>query len=190
MKTRTYARLTLLIPPGIWVISVLLLFAAFGFFPDFLISDEPSAPIASVELLILFYVIGIVYWIIPYLLLSLALLLISFIVTEKVLKVAYLLSPILMASMIMIVVTTTTIIPGVGLLLMDNPTSTFQDFVWTDALYVIVALYVILAVIVIYALIWGYICVGLGFGGYKLLQLFGMIKTEEKLRSEIIGVTT
>jgi hypothetical protein len=188
MKNRTFARLSLLIPPGIWVISLLLLIAGFAFFPDFLTSSETPAPVGAVELLILFYVIGIVYWILPYLVLSLTLLLISFIVTEKVLKVAYLFSPILMTSMIMTVVVVTTIIPVVGSLLIDYFPSTFQDSGLTDALYVIVVLYAILELIAIVALIWGYICLGLGFVAYKLLQQFGMIKVEEKINPKIIAV--
>jgi hypothetical protein len=38
----------------------------------------------------------------------------------------------------------------------------------------------------ILALVYGYICVGIGFGGYKLLQQFGMIVDEEKANPEII----
>jgi hypothetical protein len=188
MKTRTFAHLSLLIPPGIWVISLLLLIAGFAFFPDFLTSSETPAPVGAVELLILFYVIGIVYWVLPYLVLSLTLLLISFMVTEKVLKVAYLFSPILMTSMIMTVVVVTTIIPVVGSLLIDSLSSTFQDYSLTDALYVIVVLYAILELIAIVALIWGYICLGLGFVAYNLLQQFGMIKVEEKINPKIIAV--
>jgi hypothetical protein len=42
----------------------------------------------------------------------------------------------------------------------------------------------------ILALVYGYICVGLGFGGYKLLQQFGMIVDKEKANPEIIYLTS
>jgi hypothetical protein len=37
----------------------------------------------------------------------------------------------------------------------------------------------------ILSLVYGYLCVGLGFAGYKLLQRFGMIREEEKTNMEI-----
>jgi hypothetical protein len=40
----------------------------------------------------------------------------------------------------------------------------------------------------ILSLAYGYICVGLGFAGYKLLQRLGMIREEEKINSEVITV--
>jgi putative membrane protein (TIGR04086 family) len=124
--------------------------------------------VAVVGTLLLFYVIGIVYWLIPYLFLSLVLLLISFRSTERVLKMVYLLSPLLMAIVILIVVTTLTITPPEGSLLVSDLTSNFQDSVGTGVLFAGITL------------VWGYICVSLGFGGYKLLQHFGMIKEEKR----------
>jgi hypothetical protein len=42
----------------------------------------------------------------------------------------------------------------------------------------------------ILSLVFGYICVGLGYGGYKLLQQFGLIVDEEKGNPEIINVSS
>ena len=42
----------------------------------------------------------------------------------------------------------------------------------------------------ILSLVYGYICVGLGFVGYKLLQRFGKIKEEEKTNVEITNVNS
>ena len=176
MKTRSYARLSLLIPLLIWVISLLFLLAVFALFPDSQTISQTPKLVAGVQMLLLFYVIGIIYWLIPYLLVSLVLLLISFIITEKLLKVMYILSPILMAGVILIAVTTVTIIPFEGPLVIDDLTSGLQDSIGAGALFAIITL------------IWGYICVGLGFGFYLLLQRFRMIRGEGKINSEIIGV--
>jgi|WetSurMetagenome_2_1015567.scaffolds.fasta_scaffold319059_2 hypothetical protein len=180
MKTRTFARLALLIPLLVWVISLLLLLSAFAFFPDSETTSETPTLVAGAEMLLLFYIIGIIYWLIPYLLVSLGLLFVSFLSKERILKAAYLLSPILMAIVIMIMVTTITTLPLEGSLPISDLTSNFRDSIGAGGLFAIIAL------------IWGYICVGLGFGVYKLLQHFRMIKEDEKIyteiNSEIIGV--
>lgn len=178
MKTRTYARLSLLIPILIWAVGLLLLLALYVLFPDSQSGSETPAVVAVIGMFLVFYVIGIIYWLIPYLLVSLILVLVSFRSTEKVIKVVYMLSPILMAIVIVILVAVLTIAPAEGPLLVGDLTSSFLDSLGTGGLFTIITL------------IWGYICVGLGFGIYKLLQRFGMIKTEEKLNSETITVNS
>jgi len=178
MKPTTYARLALLIPILVWVISLLLLLAAFVLLPDLQTASDTPTLVAVVGVFLLFYVIGIIYWLIPYLLISLVLLLISFRSTERVLRTVYLLSPFLMAIVILIVVTTLTITPPEGSLLISGLTSNFQDSVGTGVLFAIITL------------VWGYICVGLGFEGYKLLQHFGKIKEDKKINSETIGLSS
>ena len=175
MKTRAYARLSLFIPFLVWVVS-LLLFLAYVFLADGQSAAETPTLVAVVGVLLLFYIIGIVYWLIPYVLVSLALLLLSFISSERVLKVVYPLSPILMSALILIVVTTLTINLPESSLLTADLSSTFQDSIGSGFLFAIITL------------IWGYICVGLGFGGYKLMQAFGMIKEETSTNSETIAV--
>jgi hypothetical protein len=178
MKTRTYARLSLLIPILIWLACLLLLLAVYVLFPDLQSTTETPTVVAVVGMLLIFYAIGIIYWLIPYLLVSLMLLLVSFLSTEKVLRVVYFLSPILMAIVIMVVVTAFTITPSEGPLLIGDLASDFQDSIGTGGLFAIITLF------------WSYICVGLGFGIYKLLQHFGMIKTDEKINSEVITVNS
>jgi hypothetical protein len=174
MKTRTYARLSLLIPILVWVISLLLLLIIFVLFPDSQTTMEMPTMVAVVGVLLFFYVIGIVFWIIPYLLVSLVLIVISFKSVEKVLRGVYVLSPILMAVVVMIVVTTLAIAPQDVSLPVSNFLSNLQDSIGTGGLFAVLAL------------IWGYLCVGLGLGGYKLLQHFGMIKEEGKLNFEVV----
>jgi hypothetical protein len=178
VRPPTYARLSLLIPILAWVSSLLLLLTAFALLPDLQTTSETPTLVAVVGALLLFYVIGIVYWLIPYLLVSLVLLLISFKSTERVLRVVYLLSPLLMAIMILIVVTTLKITPAEGSLLVSDLTSNYHDSVGTGVLFAFITL------------VWGYLCVGLGFGGYKLLQQFGTIKEEKKINSETIAVNS
>jgi hypothetical protein len=127
---------------------------------------------------LLFYVVGIIYWLIPYLLVSLVLLLVSFRSTEKIMKAVYLLSPILMTIVIVILMTVLTITPPQGSLPTGDLISSFQDSLGTAGLFAILTL------------IWGYICVGLGFGIYKLLQRFEMIKAEEKINSQPMEVNS
>lgn len=178
MKTRTYARLSLLIPILVWVVSLVFLLALYVLFPDTQSGSDMPAVIAVVGMVLVFYVVGIIFWLIPYLLVSLILLLVSFRSTEKTLKVVYLLSPILMAISIMILMTVLTIAPAEGPLPASDLLSSFQDSIGTGGLFAILTL------------VWGYICVGLGFGIYKLLQRFGMIKSEVNLNSESIPVNS
>jgi hypothetical protein len=42
----------------------------------------------------------------------------------------------------------------------------------------------------LFSLVWGYICVGIGFGGYKLLQYFNIIKRERMTEAEPIAASS
>jgi len=178
MRPLTYARFSLLIPILVWVVSLLLLLAAFVLLPDLQTASDTPTLVAVVGVFLLFYVIGIIYWLIPYLLVSLVLLLTGFRSKERVLWTVYLLSPLLMAFVILIVVTTLTVTPPEGSLLISDLTSNFQDSVGTGILFAIITLF------------WGYICIAMGFGGYKLLQHFGKIKEDKKITSETTGLNS
>ena len=62
MRPLTYARFSLLIPILVWVISLLLLLAAFVLLPDLQTASDTPTLVAVVGVFLLFYVIGIIYW--------------------------------------------------------------------------------------------------------------------------------
>ena len=163
MNTKTYARLSLLIPLLVWVLCLSLLILASAFLPDDLISGEPATPLAVAGMLIIFYVLGILFWFIPYLLVSIVLLILSFRSRVVVLKHAYALSPVAMAILIMIVVAISLSTSSDGTLRLSELASTYRDTLGASGLFGIITL------------ICGYICVGLGFGIYKLLQYLGIV---------------
>jgi hypothetical protein len=175
MKTRTYARLALLIPILIWVILLLVEILINVVIPANLRSD---GLLALLEIVPFFYVFGILFWFLPYLILSIFLLSISFISRLEVLKYLFFLSPFVMAVLVMLEVTIISLplgdyaFPDAGLL------STFMTTAGINLLMGILAL------------IFGYGCVGLGLGGYILLQRFGMIDDVEKKHVEITNLTS
>jgi hypothetical protein len=178
MKTRTYARLVLLIPLLLWVVLLLVELLINVVIPAELRSGEQMTVFGFLELLVVFYVIGILFWFLPYLVLSIALLLLSFTSRVKMLQYLFILSPFAMAVLtmmeitIILLATRDFILPSADLI---------SNFVTSAGFNLMMG---------ILALVYGYICVGLGFGGYKLLQRFGMIVNEEKAGSEIINVSS
>jgi hypothetical protein len=62
--------------------------------------------------------------------------------------------------------------------LLPDLQTAFQDSVGTGVLFAIITLF------------WGYICIAMGFGGYKLLQHFGKIKEDKKITSETTGLNS
>ena len=178
MKTRTYARLALLIPLLIWVIFLLVELLINAVIPDDLRPDGPTSLFGIVEIVLLYYVIGILVWFIPYLILSIALLLISFKSRLEVLKYAFVLSPFAMTILVMTEVTILSLATAGDAVPSMDFASSFKEATGINLL------------VGILALVWGYICVGLGIGGYKLLQHFGMIKAEAEIQPQIISVNT
>lgn len=167
MKTATYLRLSLLIPLIVWGLCILLFFLIAAVRPDAngLTAFGEAATIADYGFLFVsFYVFGIIIWILPYGLLALILFFWSFIGQAGALIKGFALSPLAMALL------TTAIV-----ILMDlgNPgvSGAFAgpgqiDKQFLDFNLLVTAL----------ALVWGYICVGLGFGIYELLQRLGAIR--------------
>jgi hypothetical protein len=166
MKTTTYLRLSLLIPFLVWGICVLMvmLFARLGNNGSNL--NESTSFKVLLLWSVLFYVFGIVGWFLPYLLLSLVLLVWSFTsrAEPRVLIRVFALSPLAMAIVILFVVN---VVP----LAAQNP-DMFSAVPTPDPGNLIVAnlWYMLLA------LSWGYLCVGIGFSLYSVLQRRGFIK--------------
>jgi hypothetical protein len=166
MKTRTYLRLSLLLPFLVWGVCVLFFILLSAVAPD---GPENSGAVTLVGLLLLgtlFYVFGIVGWFLPYALLSLLLLSWSFRGRAEVLLKAFALSPFAMAMLIVFVVNMLSIGTGSRDLFSYNPADDFENFPGSNLWFAILTL------------IWGYICVGIGYGLYKLLQRLGFIKDE------------
>jgi hypothetical protein len=146
--------------------------------PADLRSSEQMTVFGFLELFIMFYVMGILFWFLPYLVLSIALLFISFTSRLKMLQYLFILSPFAMAILAMIEGTIITL--STRDLFMSSA-DLLSNFITSTSFSLMMG---------ILALVYGYICVGLGFGGYKLLQQFGMIVDEEKANPEIIYVTS
>lgn len=177
MKTKTYARLALLIPLLIWVILLFVELVINLVIPADLRSSEQMTVFGFLELIMMFYVFGILFWFLPYLVLSIALLLISFTSRLKLLQFLFILSPFAMAILAMME----------GTIITLATRDLFRQS--ADILSNLIASTSFSLIMGILSLVFGYICVGLGYGGYKLLQQFGLIVDEEKTKVEIIPIT-
>jgi hypothetical protein len=160
MKTTTYLRLSLLIPFLVWGVCVLL-FAITNATPG-----TGGLVINSIIILFLFYVFGIIGWLLPYLLLSLLLLILSFKIRVQTLIKVFALSPIAMAVFIVLFVTLVLGSGDTAAVSPDLATGAGEFFgapVWFG----------------IVTLVWGYLCVAIGFSIYKLLQRLQIIRDIE-----------
>jgi len=166
MKTVTYLRLSLLLPFVLWGLCLLFVIAVTASPIDELISSESTTIAGILYLFFMFYALGIVFWFSPYLLLSLFLLALSFITRARTAIRAFALSPVAMTILTMAAVNLLMWSkPGSGQAL-GGPGGMGQDFLYFTLL------------VLAFSLIWGYICVGIGFGLYKLLQRSQMIRDE------------
>jgi hypothetical protein len=160
VKTATYLRVSLLIPFLVWGISLLLFVVMAGAMPERsgLAAFGEAANVADFGILFLaFYVFGIVIWIIPYLLLGLILFFWSFIGQARTLIRGFALAPL---AMVLLTISSMIVLD------LGNQGQVNQDFMSFNLL--------VLAV----TLMWGYICVGIGYGIYRLIQRRGYIKDE------------
>lgn len=167
MKTKTYLRLSLLIPFFVWVICLSIFIIWSALFPNSTGTDGPEGIVNLVFLPLLFYVIGILGWLLPYLLLALILFGWSFRSRSAVLMKGFALSPLAMTIIILILVNALSIGDGGWSQFSPNPTTTALYGLGFNALFGFLTLF------------WGYICVAFGYGFYKLLQLGGFIKEED-----------
>jgi hypothetical protein len=158
MKTATYLRLSLLIPILVWGVCLLFLIVASTSPMNELISSKLTTITDLIFPFFGFYVFGIIIWVFPYLLLSLILLFLSFRVQARAAMKAFALSPVAMTVLTIAVINLlATGASGEGSNL-SNSLIRDQDFISLNIL------------VLTFSLIWGYICVGMGFGIYKLLQ--------------------
>jgi hypothetical protein len=166
MKTKSYLRLSLLIPFLVWVICLVIFIVWSKLFPNSPGVDGSEGMINIVLLPLLFYVFGIIGWLLPYLMLALILFLWSFRSRSQVLMKMFALSPLVMTILVLILVNVLSIGNGGWSLFSPNPTTNAPDILGSNALFAVLTL------------LWGYICVGIGYGIYKILQRQGFIKEE------------
>ena len=170
MKTTTYLRWSLLIPFVVWGLS-LLVFLVLTKLP---IADGSMDAIDSMSfmdafsLFLAFYVFGIILWIFPYLLLGLILFFWSFIGKAPAMIKAFALSPIAMSLLTAAVL----IIIEFGGRTSGVP-SGFETLDTSSGAAILLFAGV--------ALIWGYMCVGVGYGLYRILKRREIIRDEEVL---------
>lgn len=178
MKTKTYLRLSLLIPFFVWVVCLAISIIWSQLFPNSPGMDGPEGISNIVLLPLLFYVIGIIGWLLPYLLLALILFVWSFRSRSQVLMKAFALSPLLMTILIVIIVS--------ALSIGDEGWTSFSSNPTTNALYILGS-NVLFGVL---SLFWGYVCVGIGYGVYKVLQLQGFVKDEDVIATALLDQTS
>lgn len=173
MKTTTYLRLSLLIPFLVWGFCLVFFFFLAGFMPltygDGL--SKPETVMESIILFVFYYVLGIFIWIFPYGLLALILFLWSFIGKARNMLTIFALSPLAMT----ILTTAIIIIMDLGDIGSEIPFSQPQAL-GTDFLS-------FNAQIAGISFAWGYICVGIGYGIYRILQYRGYIRDEAQVAS-------
>lgn len=173
MKTATYLRMSLLIPFLVWGVCLLIVFLASASPMKELASRETTTLAGLVFLSLAFYALGIIIWVFPYLLLSLILLALSFLIQARVTMKVFALSPIAMTILTVSLVDLLALGSSEKGQILSNPLITDQDFISFN-LFVLA-----------FSLIWGYICVGLGFGSYKLLKQRNVIRDEVNTGAEL-----
>ena len=157
MKTTSYLRLSLLIPFLVWASCALALFLWSRFEPNGLGSQSPTA-IDVIAMFFLFYVFGILVWFLPYLLVCIILLVWSFKSRAQVLIKVFALAPVGMAFLVLAFVDVLSLIGEDMSTLVSKPRPFFEDLFGSNVLFLILTL------------LWGYMCVGIGYGTYKILQ--------------------
>lgn len=167
MKTLTYLRLSLLIPLVVWLFTVLISVGmeALSLTYDYFNEETPTA-ISAMLTLVGSYAFGIILWIFPYILLALILFFWSFLAQPRTALRVFALSPVAMT--ILTIAVTILFLLGISGGVWGYPVP-FP----IDANFVGIHIY-----IGVMAFTWGYLCVGIGYGLYRLLQHLGRIKDD------------
>ncbi len=170
MKTVVYLRLSLLMPILVWGVCFLLFIVA-SIFPINEFASSESTTTTAMFVFFGFYAFGIVIWFFPYLLLSLILVALSFITKAGITMKIFALSPIAMTILTITLLNLLAVGTSGDSTMLSNPLVKGQDFIIFNLLSLVLSL------------IWGYICVGIGFGLYKLLRHLRIIRDEEKTQT-------
>jgi hypothetical protein len=169
MKTNTYLRWSLLIPFLVWILCLVFVIPA-----SLITFQDPTFGQSNSISDVLFafagaYLFGIVLWVFPYLLLSLILFFSSFLGSPRLMIWLHALSPLAMTALTLALMNIF-LFAYVGVSAFpDMPISSLQGY--TESTLAVGGL----------SLLWGYICVCIGYGIYKLLQRRGFIRDEQAL---------
>lgn len=166
MKTTTYLRYSLLVPFVIWGISLLAIMTLSATATDQLGPKLPESISMGISIFFIAYALGIIFWIFPYLLLGMILFFTTFIVRARAALTLFALSPLAMT-----VLTIATVI----LIDLGNSGALDQGYAYSY----------FMGFVAVLVLGWGYICVGIGYGIYKLLQRRGKIREEETSQASV-----
>lgn len=171
MNTQAYLRYSLLIPFLVWVLCLVLVLILRAIQTDTITYDDSIYYATALSFAALFYVFGIIVWIIPYLLLAAILFFWSFKARAKTALKVFALSPLAMTVL-------TVAASNVILLWNSGDAFGFSSAGMSDQ-----GLINLNFMAIGFALTWGYICVGIGYGTYKLLQRRGIIRDEQVMES-------
>ena len=167
MKTNTYLRWSLLIPFLVWVLCLLFFLIANMSPVENLVFEQSNTIVELLVIFAAFYLFGIIVWFLPYLLLSLILFFSSFIGAPRLMLKAFALSPLVMTLLtlaLMNILLSFNLQDGT---FYSSRFSTMEDFMTSTLAFGGISL------------LWGYICVGIGYGIYRLLQHRGLIRDEQ-----------
>ncbi|MGE5373554.1 MAG: hypothetical protein ACM3XO_00750 [Bacteroidota bacterium] len=165
MKEKTYARLSLLLPFLLWGLCLIMYALVANLISANQFDSLLSTPIFDwIGRIIIFYVFGIIFWLLPYVLLFLILFGLTFKKQGKSLLYLFTLSPFAMAILMMVEAAIFSLIWPDRSAGPFDAVSSFQSSLGLVILFAIMSL------------AWGYICVGIGFGIYKLLRSSGILK--------------
>lgn len=170
MKTATYLRLSLLIPVLVWGICLLLIIIASTSPLKEFVSRQSTVP-SLVGLFFMSYTLGIVFWVFPYLLLTLILMVLSFIVHPRATLKLFAFSPVVMTILTLLFMNVLAMGTAGDGSLLSTSTIKDQDFIAFNGL------------VLLFSLIWGYICVAIGLGIYRLLQRLELIRDDASIAS-------
>src|SRR5512138_1779604 len=178
MKTKTYLRLSLLIPFFVWVICVVIFAIWSKLAPDGPGFNGSEGLVMIVLFPLMFYVFGIIGWFIPYIILSVILVVWSFRTKAQTLIKVFALSPAIMALIVLIFVNALSLGDANVNQFLSDPGGNARNFFGTNVWYAAITLF------------WGYLCVGTGYGIYKILQRQGLIKEEQVIPSMPLNEAT
>jgi hypothetical protein len=157
MKPQTYLRLALLFPYLLWAM-VLPLIRVYGGDLNPLMSTIPRL----LFLLPSLYVIGIIFWFVPYTLLAVALLLWSIKRQTKAILIVFASSPLLLTALMLL---------EINLLSLAT-----QNVTYSSANSNVGDLMALNQVVIFASLVIGYFCVAIGFALYRFLQSLHILR--------------
>lgn len=169
MKSQTFFRLALFLPYVLWGICALIVAILGAVDSEWM--DREATIVLLLGWIASIYMIGILFWFIPYTLLAIALWIWSIHRQTGTILRVFVASPLILAVLIILEINIFTFDPeSITYFSSSVDSASFWAFNGLAALITLVA---------------GYICVGIGFGLYKLLQRLEIIREP---RPELHGV--